>query len=351
MRSILANLLCEDELGRSRRRTPSRETLQTVSGVATLLRVFAREGDRLWTPAPVEPERVVQIPGLPIPILESGPAKPSDEVLAWCETPQAAALREVSREPIDAPLCELLWHLPIASPDVVTTVHHRAFHLQVAEELGCALPGARMIESITDLDSALSSSEAPSAWVVKAPLSASGRSRYIERNGPTLSDPKARRTVERLFESHGPLLFEPWMDRTADFGCSALLTPELRVVGFHRQMVDIKGQFAGIELPAEVPEQMREVVEGVASALRKAGYVGPFGIDSWQYRTSDGITFNPLGEINARMTFGLVAWALAERLGIEGPARLVLGRRAPPEGSVPLLLPGEKSAAAWIETY
>lgn len=339
MRSILANLLCEEELGRNRRRTPSRETLKIVSGLATLLRVFAREGDRLWTPAPVEPERVIPVPGLPIPLLESGPLKPADEVLAWCETPQAAALRKVSREPIDGPLHESLWHLPTASPDVVATVHHRAFHLRVAEELGCALPGARMIESMADLDQV-----SCSAWVVKAPFSASGRSRHIERNGPALSDPKARRTVERLIENHGPLLFEPWMERTADFGCSALLTPELRIVGFHRQTVDIKGQFAGIELPAEVPETMMRVVEGVAAALRKAGYVGPFGIDAWQYRTSDGIAFNPLGEINARMTFGLVAWALAERLRIER-MRLRFGPEAPP-GAISLLAGG-----AWIETF
>lgn len=345
MRLILANLLCEDELARGRRRTPSRETLQTVSGLATLLRVFAREGDRLWTPAPVEPERIVPVPGLPLPILESGPAKPAGEVLAWCETAQAAALRRLPREPIDGPLHESLWHLPTASPEVVAKAHHRAFHLQVAEELGCALPGARMIESIAELDQV-----SCSAWVVKAPLSASGRSRYIQRSGSM--DLKACRTVEGLFRDHGPLLFEPWMDRTADFGCSALLTPDgLRIVGFHRQAVDIKGQFAGIELPAAPPEGMEEAVKGVAAALRKAGYVGPFGIDAWEYRTSGGIAFNPLGEINARMTFGLVAWALVERLGIEGPARLALGRRAPPEGSVPLLLPGEKGVAAWIETY
>ncbi len=343
MRSILANLLCEEELGRSRRRTPSRQTLQTVSGLATLLRVFAREGDRLWTPAPVEPERVVAVPGLPIPILESGPTQPADEVLAWCETLQVAALRKLPREPIDAPLHELLWHLPTASPEVVETVHHRAFHLRVAEELGCALPGARMIESVSELDSVTCSS-----WVVKAPLSASGRSRYIERNGPALSDPKARRTVERLFEKHGPLLFEPWMDRTADFGCSALLMPQLRIVGFHRQAVDIKGQFVGIDLPAEVPERMQEVVEGAAAALQRAGYVGPFGIDAWEYRkpggTPDGLAFHPLGEINARMTFGLVAWALAERLGMER-MRLRFGPEAPP-GAILLLAGG-----AWMETF
>lgn len=330
MRAILANLLCEDELAR---RTPTRKTLETVSGLATLLRVFGREGDRLWTPAPVEPERVLPFPGLPV--LESGPIEPADELLAWCETPQAAALRMQPRSlDLDLPLHELLWHLPVPPPEVVAKVHHRAFHLQVAEALGCALSGAQMVASLSDLE------RMPGPWVVKAPYSASGRSRYILREESLLSDPKSRRTVERLFEAHGPLLFEPWMERTADFGCSALLMESgLRIVGFHRQMVDVKGQFAGIELPAEVPET---AVEGVAGALRREGYVGPFGIDAWSYRNG----FNPLGEINARMTFGLVAWALAERLGIER-LRLRFGSEAP-AGAIPLLA-GRPSA--WIETF
>jgi hypothetical protein len=78
--------------------------------------------------------------------------------------------------------------------------------------------------------------------------------------------------------------------------------------------VDIKGQFAGIELKVDLTERDRnrflETVEGVASALRREGYAGPFGVDAWTYRRADrSLVFHPLGEINARMTFGLVAWA------------------------------------------
>lgn len=292
---ILANLLAEEELA-GLRRTPSRETLKKAAEMGRLLRAFAREGDRLWLPGDPEPE-------------------PADEVLAWCETPRAAALRKKPRAEgaLDGPLSEVLWRLPVADPAVVARVNHRAFHLQIAEELGCALPGAQMVASIADLDRLVACS---GAWVVKAPLSAAGRSRLIDSQGGPLRDSKSRRTVERLFEIHGPLLFEPWMDRVADFGGAALLTPtDLRVVGFHRQVVDRKGQFAGIEIDAEIPERkrMEEVLEGVAGALRTAGYVGPFGIDAWQYRLSDGgIAVHPLGEINARMTFGLVAWTTAE---------------------------------------
>ena len=279
--------------------------------MAPLLRAFAREGDRLWSPAPG-------------PGLESGPLRalpPAGEVLAWCETPSALEHRGGPRRPAtidwNTPLHDLLWQLPTPPPSVVAKVHHRAFCLQIAEEIGCALPGARMVESPPELDRVLRT--APPAWVVKAPLSASGRSRYIEKSGPALADPKVRRTVERLFEHHGPLLFEPWMERTEDFGVSALLGPdELKIVGIHGQRIDRKGQFAGIDLHPNLSPQDRgrllETTEAVAASLRRAGYVGPFGIDAWRYRREDGaLVLNPLGEINARMTFGLVAWTEHER--------------------------------------
>ena len=174
-----------------------------------------------------------------------------------------------------------------------------------------------MVESLMELDRL----SLPRSWVLKAPLSASGRDRYIERDGhgQARTDPKARRTVERLFERHGALLFEPWMERVADYGVSALLTQdELRIVGIHGQRVDRKGQFVGINLQPNISkgdrERLLETVEAVAAALRRASYVGPFGIDAWSYRQEDGVVvLNPLGEINARMTFGLVAWAWAER--------------------------------------
>jgi hypothetical protein len=314
-RRILGNLLAEADLARliatephrRRHRPPPDTVLRTASRMAAKLRVFAREGDLLWAP-------------------ENGPIdalQPTAELLAWCETPDSVRLRAEPRThessiPWDAPLRELVWHLPVAPPAVVAAVHHRAFHLRVAAELGCALPGARMVESLADLDQALREPAAPASWVVKAPLSASGRDRHIARPGPALTDPKERRTVEHLFERHGPLLFEPWMERIADYGCAALLTAtELRIVGIHRQRVDRKGQFAGIELDADLPDRdhgrFLEVVEGVASALRREGYAGPFGVDAWTYRRPDGTAaFHPLGEINARMTFGLVAWAVYE---------------------------------------
>ncbi|HEV7517576.1 MAG TPA: hypothetical protein VGR07_14850, partial [Thermoanaerobaculia bacterium] len=103
-RRILGNLDAEADLARlptvwnpqpvRRRPALSRAALTAMSGAATLLRVFAREGDRLWTPVPVAPERLAVVPGLPMPELESGPLDllpRAAAVLAWAETPQAAA--------------------------------------------------------------------------------------------------------------------------------------------------------------------------------------------------------------------------------------------------------------------
>jgi hypothetical protein len=297
--------------------------LETVARMAPLLRVFARDGDRLWSPAPG-------------PDLESGPLRdlpPAEDILAWCETPAVLEHRGGPRRTVtmdwDAPLHDLLWQLPTPLPSAVAVVHHRAFHLQVAQEIGCALPGARMVESLMELERL----SLPRNWIIKAPLSASGRDRYIERDrhGQARTDPKAWRTVERLFERHGSLLFEPWMERVADYGVTALLTQdEMRVVGIHGQRVDRKGQFVGIDLQPDLTERDRdlllETVEAVAAALRRAGYVGPFGIDAWSYKREDGeVVLNPLGEINARMTFGLVAWVWAKRRPLPDSFFAVLG--------------------------
>ena len=329
MRRILGNLTCEEDwrhlLRPGPRQALPRRVLEAVSGAATLLRVFAEDGDRLWTPVPVDPARVCEAAGLPRPLLESGDLRalpPAADVLAWGRVDETSA-----------------------------RVNHRCFAWSLARELGCALPAARMVESLADLADHLDATGL-TCWVVKAPFSAAGRERHIERRGAGLERPETRLAVERLFSQHGPLLFEPWLPRTEDLGCAAYLyTEDPRLASFHRQLVDDDGRFYGIELLplSAIDLALTRTVEQVGEALRRAGYVGPFGVDAWRYRDERGtVRLNPLGEINARMTFGLVARALAERLGCGG--RLVFGREVPRGASnVPLLLPGTSGHAAWWE--
>jgi len=381
-RLLVGNLDAEHRLAGE---TVTRAALATASALATLLRVFAAgDRDRLWTPVPVDPGRVPEVPGLPRPGLVSGPwerLEPASEVLAWAQVPgvealRSAAAKETRPAPAALPLHELLWHIPPPDPEVVKRVLHRGFHLRVARALGVALPGARRVRSVAELEEHLDQGGAEASptggWVGKAPWSAAGRSRVIEPSGAGDSSSlpgavltrSARRRVERLLARHGELLFEPWMDRVADFGCTGVVTGEgeemdAASVRCHCLDVDSEGRFQGIELTGSDDgghggRPLREVAQQVAAALRDAGYRGPYGIDAYLHRDRQGReALHPLGEINARLTFGHVARALAERLAPGGAVRLAVGRQPPAEDREPLslLLPGgEGSPGAWLST-
>jgi hypothetical protein len=401
-RSLIANLDCEVDWARAwappgRQRSAGAAAaneprfalppavLRSISAAGTLLRAFASEGDRLWTPLPVEPARLADAPGVPRIALETGPLPAGAPILAWGETPAVETLRrralsargEEPGKQVEGGTAAAVWKLGHPPASCAAAANHRGFALRAARLTECALPGAALIGSPAELERHLADCvrEIPSfdGWVLKAPFSAAGRSRLFGHGGDPLSG-ASRRHAERLFSLYGSLLFEPWMERLADFGLSALLDRgRLEILGAHRLEVDARGRFHGITLaagagetsgllPAEY-ERFVEVAGGVARLLAEAGYEGPFGIDCWRYRGPGGEPrFQPLGEINARMTFGLVARVLAERvekaMGLAPGAtcRLRLSRR----GEIPrlesagrlveLLRPGEEDpTAAWLE--
>ena len=379
-------------------RLPQR-VLASVSACATLLRAFAHEGDVLWTPAAVASERLPETSALPAPRLVTGALGGVGPypLLAWGETLEVASARrreekaassdaglamDASAFLLDGPpaggIVETIRALAPPSPAAARRANNRALALDVARDLGVALPGARIIRSVAELADHLRAAGAAAArgghWVVKAPFSASARER-LRGSGTRLDGPSLRR-AERLLESYGRLLFEPWMERTCDVGRVAIIDgSRLRVLPLHGLLVAPNGVFRGVELagPERAPRGLEALedssyrcVEAVAQRLRSLGYSGPFGVDAWQYRGTDGeVRFHPLGEINARMTFGLVARALVERLTAGGALRRDAELRfriatsgehalhleaAPSSRRVPLLEPsGDDPTCAWIE--
>lgn len=352
-RLVVANLTAEESFA-GRRGGLSARAVATVSSLATLLRVFAREGDVLHLPAAVDPERMAEVPGLPRPRLVTGRLdrlpRPGT-VLAWAETAAVQEIREAASSPPAAAglppeveVSEAVWQLPPPLLKAAIRANHRGFCLEMAELLRTALPGARMVSSIGAIQAAVrEGQEGP--WILKAPFSSAGRERL--RVDGTAAFPGAIPRLRSLLARHGSLLLEPWMDRLEDFGCVALLTEsELRVVGFHRQLIDRQGQPMGFRLPvsfrgeiplaAEEREALDRTLQVLTFTLRWIGYRGPFGLDLWRHRLPDGrIAFHPLGEINARMTLGLVARALVDRLrgplgwDEEGEVELNFGATAP----------------------
>ena len=404
MRRIIGNLDFETQLaiestranaaGRRPGGLPSISpaVLDTVSSRATLLRALATEGDHLWTPHLVESTLVEDVPGLPRPVLESGPEvglKLASALLAWGETrktahhrargektdPEATADPPIPAEPSRSihPIADWLWSYTPAPPEAVARVNDRSFYLELARNLGHALPGARILSSVAEVEQHLSGGGAAASssgeWILKAPFSAAGRER-LRASGSSFRSSQSRSHAENLFARYGSLLFEPWLDRIDDFGCCALLDErDCRIVSLHRQRVDGYGRLRGLELAASSTElpgvtdeersTIEEVVGDVGRSLAEAGYRGPFGIDGWRYRDVDGRRrLHALGEINARMSFGLLARVLVDRLELPFELRdtdrwvLRFGGADKPHGSpriLPLVTPSGQVGGAWVE--
>ena len=384
-------------------RTLSASARRASAGFATLLRAFALDGDRLWTPEPVAAERMAAVDGLPRPELVSGRLErlavpPGEAVLAWGETAAVARIRRrgavAARPPADDPpgWLGVLRRLPAAAPEVAARMNDRRFCLELAGELGRALPGARSIRSVAELAEHLRSGACDAgggAWVAKAPWSAAGRHRVIRSGLDALgdgarldaagSDPALRGGIERLLERSGALVVEPWVERTADYGAAGLVLPDggMESLGTHRLEVDRRGAFTGLVLEGPLSARsvdpaaraaLESTLESVGRRLAGAGYVGPFGIDGFTWREPGGASHvHPLSEINARLTFGLVARALAVRClqatpadeaaaGRPAAAVLRLGRPLGARGddpvvsrSIELLTATAEAPGAWLE--
>lgn len=357
---VVANLDVEDAWARLARPFLPRPQLRRavrarIAALGSLLRVYCEPDDRLWLVDALDPARLPD-GNLPRPHLENGNEnEPVHRTLTWGPSPDWSAGQAAAGQAAEA----------------AARVNDRTHTLSLARRLGVDLPGSRAIGSVDELEAVLGSADAPHAWVLKAPLCAAGRHRLLCRPGLPAVGPEA---VRRLLRAHGEAVFEPWMERTDDYGVLFRVqgdpdAPLAEAPSFHRQLVDSRGGFLGIEIPGEADgapflgadelDTLHALVGRVAASLAEAGYRGPVGIDFWRYRQGDREILHPLGEINARLTFGRVARDLRARLfpeaGPEHGFELRFARGAAPPEDLnhvdllrPLLLPGpDDPTAAW----
>lgn len=265
---------------------------------------------------------------------ELGPLEPSPH---W-EAPTLAVGTPPDR-------VDLVWAQPAAR-----AYNDRRFALRLSHELGCALPGAREVASIGELEAHLAAGGAATGrdetWVVKAPWSSAGRHRAFTKGNVIGSD--TRVWLERMFAKGLTLCFEPYMHRICDVAVCGVIGDEVRVDPPHAIVTDLRGAFRGIDLVHDhltVGEHDQLIVTGerVAHALQQAGYRGRFGVDAFVYDDAGNRRLHPLCEINARYTFGHVAKALGQRFGT---TRFGLTRDAPPGGRV--LMAQEHVFTAWV---
>jgi hypothetical protein len=324
-RLIVGNLDCESEWASVRPRLPH-AVRRRIAALSTLLRVFAGPKDRLWTLEQVDPARMHDHTGLARPSLLSGPLarlEPSPKVLAWGETRSIAQVRRGGEESLPscspgAPSGDLRWQPP--PPRIVAHLADRGEQLALARRLDLALAGATAVRGRAEVSDAIQRASCE-RWVLKAPYSAASRDRLLGRGQqPTRSN---ERQIARLLERFGMLVFEPWADRLIDFSCCALADSSgITILGLQEQCVHRTGGFRGIvvwKTPSFIATNEREAVEhaahAIGSALHRAGFRGPFGIDGWCYRDRNGRRrVHAAGEINLRLTFGWIARGLASHL-------------------------------------
>ncbi len=391
---LIANLDCESEWARASIGKPL-DAPPPIGGWATevaavagsLMRALsAEEEDALWLPGHWKPRALALDPVLPTPRVLEGAwsALPAlAPILAWGESDAVASLRARSSPApapsparLGRPMADRLRALPPCAPDRAAAVNHRGFALRIAREAGWALPGACMVESIEAIDSGLEllrdrqGESAP--WVLKAAWSAAGRHRLRGR-GQLDHRPGQRAAARRLLDRHRQLCLEPWMDRVDDWALVGVIDEGAPArLGGHHLRCDAHGRFRGLDwspgapiglgadstsgpagpsperplaprvgqLTAAEASLLEQAFDAAGRALARTGYRGPFGVDAWRYRDAAGrLRFHPLGEINARLTMGLLAHAAGEALiarsAIPASAswlRLQLGARAPEDG-------------------
>jgi hypothetical protein len=362
--TVLGNLDCE---ARWHGAVLPRLVLERISAAACLMRYLFDEPIALWLPAAVAPARVVDLPGGPplaLHVLRAG-ALPrgaaGEPIAAWGAFSERAIPQEPARD---------RHRLSVPAPlSIARAVNDRRFAAALADTLGVAPPGAATIASLDQLRRHLEEGGAAASptgqWICKAPLSAAGRDRVIFE-GP-LSGPSASRTARaaelraeteralaRLLQRFGALTFEPWLERTSDLGVCAVVRPDGAIAQRppHTLLTNLRGGFLGISrhpppLTAAQREELARVTAAAGRALHAAGYAGPYNLDAFVHRSREGeLILRPLCEINARISFGWIAAALAERHGFAE-----LGFGPPPPGATLLIAPaaaGDRGdGAAW----
>ncbi len=225
---------------------------------------------------------------------------------AFCPTPRALAiLRRAGAEPEP--------HPPL---DVLRRVNSRGF----ASALGETLPGGRFFADARELDAARATlREIPpvgSAWRVKRAFGMTGRGQRVVAPGEATAEDRA--FLEASF-TEGGVQIEPNVAIVREHALHGMLAHAgtLRLGALVRQHCDARGAWlatareedaARDDADAGFPglaSRLEEEATRVAAALSSAGYFGPFGVDAFTYRGSEGeLRLQPRSEINARYAMG-----------------------------------------------
>lgn len=201
----------------------------------------------------------------------------------------------------------------LPDPELVRRLNDKRVSHELELELGCALPGARVVGGLRELDEAVA--ECQGDWVLKHPLGVGGRERVTGKRGREYS--QARRWAELRFQEGWTLLFEPWVYGRREYSFHfEIAEAEAVFLGQCELVSDESGAFRGNRLDAQRPldEELLETVRQAMERIRETGYRGPVSVDAFRTVCKERPVARPIMEINARYSFGRLALELFSRV-------------------------------------
>ena len=288
---------------------PSSTSIRRLAAeLAMVWCAVAREGDLVWSDAPVESDFLEELvrQGLPRLTVVSDPAEITESVelepWGWCGgLPRHRSIR--SRHP---------------PHDAVKRVNAREYSFTLETEFDGGLDDAARIERLDELRAVVRPLDGTQRWVVKAQYSNAARER-CPGCGNVLEEHVINWCRKRL-QRDGLVFFEPWVERVAEVGLQFDVPREgkPRILGVVPLLTDAAGQYVGsrIEVEGAIEETFREeawasaidIGADVARHVQDAGYFGPLGIDAMRYCDDDGVErVRAIQDVNARWTMGRIA--------------------------------------------
>lgn len=195
------------------------------------------------------------------------------------------------------------------SLEIVRRVNSKLWSHSIERDLGCDLKGSAVAESIDELYEIVAKAcPFPNdKWVIKSSFGFAARGRVLGR-GPLVQYAQAT-WAKREFNRSGPLLFQPWVDVTREYGVVMMVDKEggHQFLGVSDLQTNGAGTGIGYLLGRQISPmrrlQLERFAEIVCARLVAEGYYGPAGFDALEH--SGGLL--PILEINARYTMGFVA--------------------------------------------
>ena len=224
--------------------------------------------------------------------------KSDAETIPWGVTPSVAGALPKQR------FCE---------STLIKELNDKRFSHRLERELGCALPGATIVDSVESLRAAVLANRGD--WVLKHPLGVGGRER-VTGKGSRL-DERSQGWAASRFEEGWTLLFEPWAYRRTEFSFHFEIEEEGPTFLGHCGLVsDESGAFRGNRVAAGAGEdpEILETLRGAMNKVWEKGYRGPVSVDSFRGFLAEEAVVRPLMELNVRYSFGRLALELFKRI-------------------------------------